>query len=190
MAYCTNSLCWGYIPCAHHCESNVQASSSSRKFSDLGRAALFDKEETLLRENAQNSTKKPAVMFVCIHNAGRSQMAQGFLQHYLGDRAVVCSSGSQPGDKVNEVAVIAMKEKGIDISSAYPKPLDSSRFGYLDKAVTMGCGDVCPLVPNVTVEDWKLEDPRGADLETVRKIRDSIEERVLALCRELVPGFS
>jgi protein-tyrosine-phosphatase len=117
-------------------------------------------------------------------------MAQGFLQHYLGDNAVVCSSGSKPGELVNEVAVIAMKEKGIDISGAYPKPLDSTRFCYLNRAVTMGCGDVCPLIPNVTIEDWKLEDPRGADLDTVRGIRDVIEERVKCLCRELDPSFN
>lgn len=189
MTYCGVLDCWQTAPCIRHTHGHA-AKPGGYVFPDAGRAARFSQEGVLLSHNAaQGADKKHAVMFVCIHNAGRSQMAQGFLQHYLGDKAIVCSCGSNPGKEVNEVAVAAMKEKGIDISSAFPKPLVPDRFHLLDRAVTMGCGDVCPCVPNVTIEDWKLEDPRGASIDTVRVIRDQIEERIKALCRELDPTF-
>lgn len=152
---------------------------------DLARITRFAEEGLILGDNSTAVPSKPAVMFVCIHNAGRSQMAQGFLQHYMGDRVISCSSGSSPGDAVNAIAVQAMAEKGISLASAFPKALDTNRFAHLTHGITMGCGDVCPNIAAVEVQDWKLEDPRGADIETVRGIRDQIEERVKLLVQEL-----
>ena len=134
------------------------------------------------------TTERPTVLFVCVHNAGRSQMASGFLQHLAGERIEVLSAGSQPADEVNPVAVQAMSEKGIDISREVPKLLADSALREADVVITMGCGDACPFYPGKRYEDWELDDPAGQDLERVRPIRDEIEERVRRLVAELLPS--
>lgn len=126
-----------------------------------------------------------SVMFVCIHNAGRSQMAQGFLQHLAGDRIEVRSSGTMPGDKVNPSAVEAMAELGIDISSAKPKVLTDEDVKDSDYVITMGCGDTCPFYPGKTYLDWPLQDPAGKGVDAVRPIRDEIKVLVENLIAEI-----
>ncbi len=133
-------------------------------------------------------TDKPTVLFVCVHNAGRSQMAAGYLQHLAGDRITVLSAGSEPGDRINPVAVQAMAEEGIDISSAAPKVLTTEAVQESDVVITMGCGDACPYFPGKRYEDWKLDDPAGQDIEAVRPIRDEIRARIETLIGELVPA--
>ena len=128
---------------------------------------------------------RPTVLFVCVHNAGRSQMAAGYLQHLAGDRVEVLSAGSQPADQVNPVAVAAMAEVGIDITAAAPKVLTASAVRESDVVVTMGCGDACPYFPGKRYEDWVLDDPAGQGIEAVRPIRDEIRRRVEALVAEL-----
>jgi protein-tyrosine-phosphatase len=130
---------------------------------------------------------RPTVLFVCVHNAGRSQMAAGYLQHLAGDRVDVLSAGSQPADQVNPVAVAAMAEEGIDITAEAPKLLTDSAVREADVVVTMGCGDECPYFPGKRYEDWVLDDPAGQGIDTVRPIRDEIRRRVEALVAELVP---
>ena len=129
---------------------------------------------------------RPTVLFVCVHNAGRSQMAAGYLQHLAGDRVEVLSAGSQPADQVNPVAVAAMAEEGIDITHETPKLLSDSAVRRSDVVVTMGCGDECPYFPGKRYEDWVLDDPAGQDIEVVRPIRDEIRKRVETLLSELV----
>lgn len=129
---------------------------------------------------------RPTVLFVCVHNAGRSQMAAGYLQHLAGDRIEVLSAGSQPADQVNQVAVAAMAEEGIDIASEQPKVLTESAVQEAEVVITMGCGDECPYFPGKRYEDWVLEDPAGQGIEAVRPIRDEIRGRVEALVAELV----
>ena len=126
---------------------------------------------------------RPTVLFVCIHNAGRSQMAAGFLQHLGEGRIEVLSAGSQPAAQINPVAVEAMREVGIDITSAQPKVLTDEAVQQSDVVVTMGCGDACPVVPGLRREDWPLEDPKGKPLERVRQIRDEVRGRVEDLLR-------
>ena len=126
-----------------------------------------------------------SVMFVCVHNAGRSQMAQGFLQHLAGDRVEVRSSGTMPGDQVNPAAVEAMAELGIDISSATPKILTDEDVRASDYVITMGCGDECPFYPGKIYLDWVLEDPAGKGVESVRPIRDEIKILVESLVAEI-----
>jgi len=128
------------------------------------------------------------VLFLCVHNAGRSQMALGFFQHLAGHRAVGWSGGSEPGMGVNPAAVAAMRERGIDISAEYPKPWTDEVVRAADVVVSMGCGDACPIFPGKRYEDWDLEDPDGKGLETVRRIRDEIETLVEGLLDELVPA--
>jgi len=128
---------------------------------------------------------RPTVLFVCVHNAGRSQMAAGWLQHLAGDRVQVLSAGSQPADAVNPVAVEAMAEVGIDIAGNQPQVLTDTAVQEADVVVTMGCGDECPFFPGRRYEDWELTDPAGQGLETVRSIRDEIRGRVEALVAEL-----
>lgn len=128
---------------------------------------------------------KSVVLFLCIHNAGRSQMALGFFNHYAGDNAVAWSGGSEPGDEVNAAAVAAMAERGIDIAQEFPKPWTDEIVQAADVVVTMGCGDACPYFPGKRYEDWELADPAGKDVADVRPIRDEIERRVLALLEEL-----
>jgi protein-tyrosine-phosphatase len=123
----------------------------------------------------------PTVLFLCVHNAGRSQMALGWFNHLAGDRAVAWSGGSEPGKEVNPSAVLAMAEVGIDIAQEFPKPWTDEIVQAADVVVTMGCGDACPLFPGKRYEDWELPDPAGQDLEAVRPIRDDIEQRVRGL---------
>jgi arsenate reductase (thioredoxin) len=131
-------------------------------------------------------TDRPTVLFVCVHNAGRSQMAAGYLQHLAGDRVDVLSAGSQPADQVNPAAVAAMAEEGIDIAAASPKILTESAVRESDVVVTMGCGDECPFFPGKRYEDWVLDDPAGQGIDSVRPIRDEIRRRVETLIAELV----
>ena len=128
---------------------------------------------------------RPTVLFVCVHNAGRSQMAAGYLQHLAGDRVEVLSAGSQPADQVNPAAVEAMAEVGIDIATEQPKLLTDSAVRTADVVVTMGCGDECPFYPGKRYEDWVLDDPAGKGVEAVRPIRDEIRSRVEALVSSL-----
>ena len=130
-------------------------------------------------------TDRPTVLFVCVHNAGRSQMALGWFNHLAGDAAVALSGGSQPGPTVNPVAVEAMAEIGIDIAREYPKPWTDEAVRAADVVVTMGCGDACPFYPGKRYEDWVLDDPHGQGIDAVRPIRDEIERRVRKLLVEL-----
>ncbi|MFE7722378.1 arsenate reductase ArsC [Nocardia rhizosphaerihabitans] len=131
---------------------------------------------------------KPSVLFVCVHNAGRSQMAQGFLTHLAGDAIEVRSAGSAPGDALNPAAVQAMAEVGIDITSQAPKILTPDAVETSTVVITMGCGDACPYFPGVDYRDWKLEDPAGKGVEAVRPIRDEIRTRIENLVAELIPA--
>ncbi len=128
---------------------------------------------------------KPSVLFVCVHNAGRSQMAAAYLGHLGGDAVEVRSAGSAPRDQVNPMAVAAMAEEGIDISAKVPQILTPEAVEVSDVVVTMGCGDVCPFYPGTRYEDWVLDDPAGQPIEVVRRIRDEIRARVVALLAEL-----
>jgi arsenate reductase len=132
--------------------------------------------------------EKATVLFVCVHNAGRSQMAAGYLQHLAGDRVEVLSAGSQPADQVNAAAVEAMAEEGIDIATERPTLLTDSAVRAADVVVTMGCGDECPFYPGRRYEDWVLDDPAGLGVEAVRPIRDEIRRRVERLVAELDAG--
>ncbi len=132
-------------------------------------------------------TTKPSVLFVCVHNAGRSQMAAGFLTHLAGDAIEVRSAGSAPADLVNPSAVAAMAELGIDIADQTPKILTADAVETSDVVITMGCGDACPFFPGVSYRDWVLEDPAGKGVESVRPIRDEIKRRIEALVTELLP---
>lgn len=127
----------------------------------------------------------PTVLFVCVHNAGRSQMAAGYLRAFAGDQIHVLSAGSEPADHINPVAVEAMKEEGIDITEATPTLLDVEHVRDSDVVITMGCGDACPIFPGKRYEDWVLDDPAGAGLSEVRAIRDEIKQRVLSLIDDL-----
>jgi protein-tyrosine-phosphatase len=129
----------------------------------------------------------PDVLFVCVHNAGRSQMAAALLERKAEGRVRVLSAGSEPADELNPAVVEAMGELGIDISAERPKKLEDGMVRTSDVVITMGCGDACPIYPGKRYEDWELEDPSGKDLETVRGIRDEIESRVDALLGELSP---
>ena len=130
----------------------------------------------------------PRVLFVCVHNAGRSQMAAGFLRQLADNQVEVLSAGSEPAGRINPVAVEAMAEKGIDISANHPKLLENSTVAQADVVITMGCGDACPFYPGKRYEDWELEDPAGKRLDPVRPIRDEIEQRVRGLVAELLPA--
>ena len=130
-------------------------------------------------------TDKPTVLFVCVHNAGRSQMAAGYLQALAGDRVNVRSAGSEPAESINQVAVAAMAEEGIDIVSNQPTILTADAVKQSDVVITMGCGDACPIFPGKRYEDWELDDPAGQGIESVRNIRDDIKVRVETLLKEL-----
>jgi arsenate reductase len=130
--------------------------------------------------------ERPEVLFVCVHNAGRSQIAAGYLDRLAGDRVSVRTAGSEPAEKINPVVVEAMEEVGIDLSKEFPKPLTDDAVREADVVITMGCGDACPIYPGKRYEDWELEDPAGKDLEVVRQIRGEIEGRVRSLVDELV----
>ncbi|MFC5791565.1 arsenate reductase ArsC [Agromyces tardus] len=132
-------------------------------------------------------TDKPTVLFVCVHNAGRSQMAAGWLRAIAGDRVEVLSAGSAPKDQINPVAVEAMAEAGVDIANNVPKVLTTDAVRESDVVITMGCGDVCPIFPGKRYEDWELDDPAGQGIEAVRPIRDEIRARVERLVAEVLP---
>jgi len=129
---------------------------------------------------------KPSVLFVCVHNAGRSQMAAGYLRHLAGDRIEVRSAGSMPADHINPTAVAAMLEEGIDITTEQPKVLTTEAVQASDVVITMGCGDACPYFPGKRYEDWKLDDPAGQGIDAVRPIRDDIKSRIANLVSELI----
>jgi len=133
-----------------------------------------------------DAATKPTVLFVCVHNAGRSQMAAGYLRHLAGDRVRVYSAGSMPGNQLNPVAVAAMAEEGIDIAGEQPKLLQDDTVKASDVVITMGCGDTCPFFPGKRYLDWVLDDPAGQPIEKVRPIRDEIKRRVEVLISELV----
>jgi arsenate reductase (thioredoxin) len=132
---------------------------------------------------------KPSVLFVCVHHAGRSQMAAGYLRHLAGDTIEVRSAGSEPGERINPVAVRAMAEDGIDIANEQPKILTTDAVKTSDVVITMGCGDTCPYYPDKRYEDWVLDDPAGQGIKVVRPIRDEIRRRVEQLIDELQPAL-
>jgi arsenate reductase len=131
---------------------------------------------------------KPTVLFVCVHNAGRSQMAAGYLTALAGDRVNVLSAGSEPKDEINPVAIDAMAEEGIDIANNVPKILTTDAVKESDVVITMGCGDACPIFPGKRYEDWELDDPAGQGIDAVRPIRDDIKTRIQGLLAELLPA--
>ena len=141
--------------------------------------------QALARVEGLTTDGKPVVLFLCTHNAGRSQMALGFFLHYAGDAAIAWSGGSEPGTEVNPAAVAAMAERGIDISAEYPKPWTEEVVRAADVVITMGCGDACPVFPGKRYEEWALADPAGLDVDAVRPVRDEVERHVLALLAQL-----
>jgi len=136
--------------------------------------------------STMNESKRPEILFLCVHNAGRSQMAAGFARQLGGDRVVVHSAGTAPGDQLNPAVVEVMREKGIDITSQTPQVLTDAMGRSSDVIITMGCGDTCPVYPGKRYVDWELVDPADRSLEEVRPIRDDIEQRVVALLDELL----
>jgi arsenate reductase len=141
--------------------------------------------EALAKVEGHATDGKPIVLFLCTHNAGRSQMALGFFQHHAGDAATAWSGGSEPGITVNSTAIAAMAERGIDISGEFPKPWTDEIVQAADVVITMGCGDACPIFPGKRYEEWALDDPAGLEVADVRPIRDKVERRVLALLTQL-----
>jgi arsenate reductase len=141
--------------------------------------------DALARVEGRMHDGKPVVLFLCTHNAGRSQIALGYFQQLAGDGAVAWSGGSEPGEQVNPAAVAAMNEVGIDISTEFPKPWTDEVVRAADVVVTMGCGDACPVFPGKRYLDWELDDPNGLSVEQVRPIRDQIEAKVRGLLRDL-----
>lgn len=139
--------------------------------------------------STETTARKPSVLFVCVHNAGRSQMAAAYLNHLSEGRIEVRSAGSEPADKVNPAAVEAMREEGIDITAETPKILTTEAVKESDVVITMGCGDTCPIFPGKRYEDWELEDPAGKGVDSVRPIRNEIKARVQALVAELLPAI-
>ena len=139
----------------------------------------------LARVEGLRTDSRPVVLFLCVHNAGRSQMALGFFQHLAGEQAIAWSGGSEPGIEINPAAVAAMAERGIDISGEYPKPWTDEVVRAADVVITMGCGDACPIFPGKRYEDWVLDDPAGLAVEDVRPVRDEIERRIRHLLAEL-----
>jgi arsenate reductase len=132
--------------------------------------------------------ERPEVLFVCVHNAGRSQMAAGLVKLRSEGQIHVRSAGSEPGEQIDPAAVQAMEELGVDMSEEFPKPLTDEVVRAADVVITMGCGDACPIYPGTHYEDWQLDDPAGQDLDTVRRIRDEIDARVQKLVAELLPA--
>lgn len=150
-------------------------------------AERFTRERlnAVAKTQGRRMTDTPTVLYLCVHNAGRSQMAAGWTRHLAGDRVEVLSGGSSPGEQIHPVATDAMAEVGIDITNDYPKPWTDETLGSADVIVTMGCGDACPVLPGKRYLDWQLDDPAGKPLEDVRPIRDEIEQRVRGLLTEL-----
>ena len=135
-------------------------------------------------------TRRPEVLFVCVHNAGRSQMAAALLDHYAAGRVVVRSAGSAPAGTINPAVAAVMAESGLDLSREFPKPITTEAVQASDVVITMGCGDACPFYPGKRYLDWTLEDPAGKDTDTVRRIRDQIDALVRELLTELLPDVS
>jgi len=150
-------------------------------------AERFDRQRlhALAKVEGRTHDGKPTVLFLCTHNAGRSQMAMGFFERLAGDAAVAWSGGSEPGDELNRAAIEAMRERDIDISGEFPKPWTDEIVRAADVVVTMGCGDACPVFPGKRYEEWVLDDPAGMDVEHVRPVRDEIERRVRHLLHQL-----
>jgi len=152
--------------------------------------------ETSMDQSAKHAADQaagkdqPEVLFVCMHNAGRSQMAAGLLKRRSGGRIHIRSAGSAPAEEINPTVVAAMAELGVDMSDEFPKPLTNDVVRAADVVITMGCGDACPIYPGKKYEDWELDDPAGQDLETVRRIRNELDLRVQKLLGELFPGNS
>jgi len=144
-----------------------------------------DRLQALAKADGITEEGAPGVLFLCVHNAGRSQMAAGWLRHLAGDRVTVWSGGSEPASRINPAAIAAMAEVGIDINTEFPKPWTDEIVRAADVVVTMGCGDACPLFPGKRYEDWELEDPAGQDVAAVRQIRDEIRSRVETLMASL-----
>src|SRR5436309_933806 len=144
--------------------------------------------QALAQAEGEIVKEQPEVLFVCVHNAGRSQMAAGLVKLRSEGRVQVRSAGSAPGEQINPAVVEAMAELGVDLGEEFPKPLTDEFVRAADVVVTMGCGDACPIYPGKRYEDWELEDPAGRDVETVRRIRDEIDARVQRLIAELVPS--
>ena len=159
---------------------NVFVPVLAHRFARERLRALAQAEGALVKE-------QPEVLFVCVHNAGRSQMAAGLVKLRSGGRVHVRSAGSAPGDEINPAVVEAMTELGVDMGEEFPKPLTDEVVRAADVVITMGCGDACPIYPGKRYEDWELDDPAGQDLETVRRIRDEIDERVQRLVADLAP---
>jgi protein-tyrosine-phosphatase len=153
-------------------------------------AHRFARERLLALAQAQDlvSVDQPEVLFVCVHNAGRSQMAAGLLKLRSNNRVHVRSAGSAPGEAINPAVIQAMEEIGVDMSEEFPKPLTDEFVQAADVVITMGCGDACPIYPGKRYEDWELDDPAGQDVEAVRVIRDEIDQRVQRLAAELLPA--
>ncbi len=153
-------------------------------------AHRFARERLRALAQADNliAKEQPEVLFVCVHNAGRSQMAAGLVKLRSDGRIHVRSAGSAPGDEVNPAVIEAMTELGVDMAEAFPKPLTDEVVRAADVVITMGCGDACPIYPGKRYEDWTLDDPAGQDLESVRAIRDEVDARVRTLVAELLPG--
>ncbi|SHF81267.1 arsenate reductase ArsC [Streptoalloteichus hindustanus] len=154
----------------------------------LAARAARQRLESLTANSGARMDQTPEVLFVCVHNAGRSQMAAALLQHHARGRVTVRSAGSTPADTVNPAVVEAMAEVGIDLSAAFPKPLTTEAVRAATVVITMGCGDACPVFPGKRYLDWQVPDPAGRSVEEVRPIRDEIDRRVRALLAELVPA--
>lgn len=168
-------------------ETLTERASTSTWVPLLAERFARDRLRALIRLDADVSTLNPSVLFLCVHNAGRSQMAAGWMRHIAGDEVDVFSGGSEPAELVNQAAVAAMAEKGIDIGAEIPQPWSDEIVRAADVVVTMGCGDACPIFPGKRYVDWELDDPSGKTVEEVRPIRDDIEGRVRGLIAELVP---
>lgn len=166
-------------------ETLTERASTSTWVPLLAERFARDRLRALIRLDADISTLKPSVLFLCVHNAGRSQMAAGWMRHIAGDEVDVFSGGSEPAELVNQAAVAAMAEKGIDIGAEMPQPWSDEIVRAADVVVTMGCGDACPVFPGKRYVDWELDDPSGKAVEDVRPIRDDIEQRVRSLLTEL-----
>lgn len=160
-------------------------STTTRWLPLLAEKFARDRLTALARVDGKSDDHRPFVLFLCTHNAGRSQMALGFFRDSVGSSAFALSGGSEPGEDVNPAAVAAMAERGIDISAEFPKPWTDEFVRAADVVITMGCGDACPIFPGKHYEDWDVADPSGLDLEHIRPIRDAIEARVNALVGQL-----
>ncbi len=169
----------------HSYEQLASQASSSNHLPLLAGRFARQRLTALARVEDKRRDGTPVVLFLCTHNSGRSQMALGFFAHHMGDKAIAWSGGSQPAESINSAAVDAMTERGIDISTEFPKPWTPEVLQATDVVVTMGCGDECPYYPGKRYEDWDLDDPAGLDLAAIRPIRDEIERRVLKLIDEL-----